>query len=401
MKTIVAETVMLGREAFETLGDVEVIPDRQIGPEHLKDADALIIRSKTKVTPELIEGSPVRFIGTATAGFEHIDFQTLKNRGIGWTASPGCNAESVADYITAALLNRHTCAGVPLDGKTIGIIGVGQVGSRVAKRAKALGLRVLLNDPPRAAREFPNSGRKSSTDWKNDTPDTDLARRSPESRHCRFQSLEELLAGSDIVTLHVPLITEKPWPTLKMADCRFFEKMKPGSVFINASRGKVLDADALLEAQANGIIAHAVLDVWDPEPEIRADVLAAADLGTPHIAGHSLEGKLNGTIQVYRAACQFFEVEATWDPAPLLPAIEVPELTLDPRGKTDNEVLAEAVAAIYDIEADQLSEEDIPRFDNLRANYGVRREFKNTRIILTEERSGLKEKIQAASFSYL
>jgi len=406
---------MLGREAFETLGDVDVIPDRQIEPEHLKDADALVIRSKTKVTPELIEGSSLRFIGTATAGFEHIDFQTLKNRGIGWTASPGCNADSVADYITAALLNRHTCAGVPLEGKTIGIIGVGQVGSRVAKRAEALGLRVLLNDPPRAAREFPmigtdcvgacdsfpNSGEKSSNDWKNDAPDTDFARRSPESRHCRFQPLEELLAESDIVTLHVPLITEKPWPTLKMADCNFFEKMKPGSVFINASRGTVLDADALLHAKSCGIIAHAVLDVWDPEPKIRVDVLAAADLGTPHIAGHSFEGKLNGTIQVYRAACQFFEVGATWDPAPLLPAIKVPELTIDPRGKTDNEVLAEAVAIVYDIETDQLSEKDIPRFDELRANYGVRREFKNTRIVLTEERSGLKEKIRAAGFDYL
>jgi erythronate-4-phosphate dehydrogenase len=131
------------------------------------------------------------------------------------------------------------------------------------------------------------------------------------------------------------------------------------------------------------------------------DVLAAADLGTPHIAGHSLEGKLNGTIQVYRAVCRFFEVEATWDPAPLLPAVDVPELTIAPRGKTDNEVLAEAVAAVYDIEADQLSAEDIPRFDELRANYGVRREFKNTRITLIESRPGLAEKIRTAGFDYL
>lgn len=403
MKTIVAETVMLGREAFETLGEVEVIPDRQIGPEHLRDADALVIRSKTKVTPELIEGSPVRFIGTATAGFEHIDLpltsfiapspsdgaslashrvQTLEKTGIGWCASPGCNADSVADYITAALLHAQTFKGLGLEQKTIGIIGVGQVGSRVAKRAEALGLRVLLNDPPRAAREFPTIGKKDSeisNDWKN---------------------LNTILAESDIVTLHVPLISEKPWPTLKMADDRFFEKMKPGSVFINAARGQVLDSDALLHAKANGIVSHAVLDVWDPEPQLRADVLAAADLGTPHIAGHSLEGKLNGTIQVYREACHFFDVEPTWDPAPLLPTVEVPELQIDPRGKSDNEVLAEAVAAVYDIDADQLSEEDIPRFDSLRANYRVRREFKNTRIILAEERTGLTEKITAAGFSH-
>ena len=362
---------MLGREAFETLGEVQVLPDRLIGPEHLADADALIIRSKTKVTPELIQGSPVRFIGTATAGFEHIDFQCLEKRDIGWCASPGCNADSVADYITAALLHSHTSTGAGTGRKTLGIIGVGQVGSRVAKRAEALGLRVLLNDPPRAAKE----GNE------------------------KFQTLETLLAESDIVTLHVPLISEKPWPTLHMADCRFFEQMKPGSIFINAARGKVLDADALLHAKANGIISHAILDVWDPEPNIRADVLAAANLGTPHIAGHSLEGKLNGTIQVYREACHFFEVKPTWDPAPLLPPVAVPKLKIDPRGKSDLEVLAEAVAAVYDIEADQLSEEDIPAFDKLRANYGVRREFKNTRIVLTEPRSGLEKKIAAAGFS--
>ncbi|HKL21473.1 MAG TPA: 4-phosphoerythronate dehydrogenase, partial [Tichowtungia sp.] len=278
MKTVVAETVMLGREAFETLGDVNVIPDRQIGPEHLTDADALVIRSKTKITPELIDGSPLRFVGTATAGFEHIDFQWLEKKEIEWTASPGCNADSVGDYITAALLYSHTYKGVGIDGKTTGIIGVGQVGSRVAKRAEALGLRVLLNDPPRAEKEG----------------------------DANFESLETLLTESDIVTLHVPLETETPWPTWKMANRDFFEKIKPGAVFINASRGKVFDADALLAAKAAGTVSHAILDVWDPEPQIRADVLAAADIGTPHIAGHSLEGKLNGTLQVYEAACRFF-----------------------------------------------------------------------------------------------
>jgi erythronate-4-phosphate dehydrogenase len=372
MKTVVAETVMLGREAFETLGDVVVIPDRQIGPEHLTDTDALVIRSKTKVTSELIEGSPVRFIGTATAGFEHINLQCLEKKGINWTASPGCNADSVGDYITSALLHVHTFKCVELEKKTIGVIGAGQVGSRVAKRAEALGLRVLLNDPPRAAQEG----------------DTD------------FQSLETLLAESDIVTLHVPLETETDWPTFKMADDSFFEQMKRGSVFINASRGKVLDADALLRANAEGIVAHAILDVWDPEPNLRVDVLAAVDLGTPHIAGHSMEGKLNGTIQVYEAACRFFGLDATWDPAPLLPAVDAPELTIDPRCKTENEVIAEAVAAVYDIRVDQLSEADIPLFDRLRANYWVRREFKNTRIILMEERTELMKKLTAAGFSH-
>jgi len=374
MKTVVAETVLLGREAFETLGEVVVIPDRKIGPEHLKDADVLIIRSKTKVTPELLAGSSVRFVGTATAGFEHLS--RLASPGsvlpsVGWCAAPGCNADSVADYITAALLFLHTSRGVEVEGRTIGIIGAGQVGSRVAKRAEALGLRVLLNDPPRAARE---GGQ-------------------------RFLCLEKLLAESDIVTLHVPLIQEKPWPTLKMADCRFFEKMKQGAVFINASRGKVLDSDALLHAKANGIVSHAVLDVWDPEPLIRADVLAAATIGTPHIAGHSFEGKLNGTVQVYHEACHFFETAPTWDPSPLLPAVEVPKLEMDSKGKSDLEVLAEAVAAVYDIGTDQLTTKDIERFDKLRSQYRVRREFKNTTVSLSENRPALLKQIEQAGFS--
>lgn len=371
MKTVVAETVLLGREAFETLGEVAVIPDRQIGPEHLKDADALIIRSKTKVTAELLAGSAVRFVGTATAGFEHMDLQCLDKRGIGWTTAPGCNADSVADYFTAALLHLYRKHQLEPEGRTLGIIGVGRVGSRIAVRAEALGLRVLLNDPPRAAREGA----------------------------ARFHSLETLLAESDLVTLHVPLIKEKPWPTSRMADCRFFEQMKRGSAFINTSRGKVLDADALLLAKERGIVAHAVLDVWDPEPGIRTDVLKAAAIGTPHIAGHSFEGKLNGTIQVYREACRFFETEPVWDSAPLLPAPAVPELKIDSRGKSDLEVLAEAVEAVYAICATFLTEEDIALFDTLRANYGMRREFKNTTVSLSENRSGLLARLRKAGFT--
>ena len=361
MKTVVAETVLLGREAFETLGVVDVIPDRQIGPEHLRDADMLIIRSKTKVAPSLLAGSSVRFVGTATAGFEHLDIPGLEEQEIGWCAAPGCNADSVADYLSAALLLLHISRGVTLEGQTLGIIGVGQVGSRVARRAEALGMRVLLNDPPRAAREGGGG----------------------------FHGLEELLAASDIVTLHVPLIKEKPWPTLYMANYRFFEQMKPGSIFINASRGKVFDSDALLHAKTNGVIQHAILDVWDPEPAIRADVLAAATFGTPHIAGHSYEGKLNGTVQVYQAACRFFEVEPRWDTAACLPAPAVPELSIDVRGKSNLGVMAEAVAGVYDLRADLLTEETRTQFDWLRAHYRVRREFKNTVVSLSEPRVGI------------
>ena len=379
MKTIVAETVMLGREAFETLGEVEVIPDREIGPQHLKNADALMIRSKTKASRDLLANSPVRFVGTATAGFEHIDFQWLENNNIQWIASPGCNAPSVADYILTALLFLHTTKGLPLEGKTMGIIGVGQVGGRIAERAQALGLRILLNDPPRANQEGSEA----------------------------FTSLETLLVESEIVTLHVPLITEAPWPTLKMANAAFFEKMKSGAVFINASRGKVLDADALLQAKAAGKISLTILDVWNPEPCIRTEILDLADIGTAHIAGHSLEGKLNGTVQIYEAACKFFDLQPTWDPAPLLPSLPLPQLNIDSCGKTDLAVLAEATRAVYDITHDDaaLRKATVPKekdraknFDFLRANYPVRREFFNTEVRLSEKRPELLKKLAQLGF---
>ena len=184
-----------------------------------------------------------------------------------------------------------------------------------------------------------------------------------------------------------------------MADCRFFEQMKLNTVFINASRGKVLDSDALLLAKKNGIVSYAVLDVWDPEPAIRADMLAAAAIGTPHIAGHSFEGKLNGTIQVYREACRFFETAPVWDHTPLLPVPAVPELKIDSRGKSNLEVLEEAVTAVYDIGADCMTEKDIERFDKLRARYGVRREFKNTTVCLTENRPALLKRLGEAGFA--
>ncbi len=370
MKTVVAETVMLGREAFETLGEVEVVADRAIGSKHLRDADALIIRSKTKITSERLAGSSVRFVGTATAGFEHIDFQGLEKSNIEWCASPGCNADSVADYIMTALLSLR----IELKGKTLGVIGVGQVGSRVARRAKALGLRVLLNDPPRAMSE----GQEM------------------------FQSLEELLAHSDIVTLHVPLTTAPPWPTLRMGDRCFFEKMKPGSILINASRGSVLDSSALFQAKESGTLTRIILDVWDPEPEICTDLLNLADIGTAHIAGHSLEGKLNGTLHVYREACEFFNLKPDWNCAPLLPAVDVPELKIDTHGKTDQEVLAEAVLGVYDIAEDDRALRSAPEtFDTLRANYRVRREFSNTRIVLSEDRHELKRKVHTLGFQTL
>ncbi len=380
MKIICAETVLLGREAFSTAGKTVVLPDREITRDDLLDADALVVRSKTRIDRGLLEGTSVKFVGTATAGSDHIDAAYLEKRGIYWSASPGCNANSVSEYLVAVLLVLRARHGVDLAGKTIGVVGCGNVGSRVAAKCAALGMRVLRNDPPLAA----------------SSPDPD------------FEPLEAVLAESDIVTLHIPLVREGPWPTDRMADYRFFEQLKPGAVFINASRGSVCDYDALLDARQGGAVSRMVVDVWSPEPAFRTDVLKMADLASPHIAGHSYEGKLNGTIACHNELCNFFELPKRWDIVASLPDPEVPTIGIDCAGRGDEEVLHEIVRQVYDIEIDDTLireaavHDEIERarnFDALRKSYRTRREFSNTRVDARNAGEGLRGKIAAMGFA--
>ncbi len=379
MKIVCAETVLLGHEAFSTAGRTTVIADRAITRNDLTDADALIVRSKTNITRELLHGTPVKFVGTATAGTDHIDATYLQEQGIYWCAAPGCNANSVSEYLIAALLVLGRRHGFDLEGKTIGVIGCGNVGSRVVKKCEALGMRVLRNDPPLAA---------VSTD-----PD--------------FLPLEHVLAESDIVTLHVPLVTHKPWPTEHMADYLFFEQFKPGTIFINAARGSACDYDALLAARHGGAVSRMIVDVWHPEPAFSVDVLKLADLASPHIAGHSYEGKLNGTIACYNELCNFFEISKTWNIAASRPPPDVPAIEIDCTGRDDEEVLHDIIRQVYDIETDDRlireaavhSELDRARnFDTLRKNYRMRREFMNTEVDAQNASDKLKRKIRALGF---
>ncbi len=381
MKIVCAETVLLGREAFAHAGRTEIVPDRAITRDHLLDADALIVRSKTRVDRNLLKGTAVQFVGTATAGTDHVEAADLEARGIYWCAAPGCNANSVSEYVVAALLSLSRRHAFDLQGRTLGVVGCGQVGSRVAKKCDALGMRVLRNDPPLAA---------TMAD-----PD--------------FLPLEELLGQADIVTLHVPLVREKPWPTERLADYVFFEQLRPGAVFINAARGSVCDYDALLEARGAGAVSHMVLDVWSPEPAFRTDVLRMADLATAHIAGHSYEGKLNGTIACYEELCNFFEIPKNWNVAASLPPPAVPCIDIDCAGRDDEDVLHKLVRKVYAIDADDrlirdaAAPNEIDRarnFDALRKVYRMRREFMHTEVRASNCPEGLKRKILALGFRW-
>ncbi len=359
MKIVCAASVLYGAEAFGTLGETVVVPDGEISSAVLKDADALIVRSKTRVTPELLNGTSVQFVGTATAGFDHLDVDYLQAREIGWTEAGGCNANSVAEYVVAALLHLVEAHGLLVEDLTLGIVGVGNVGKAVLAKVEALGMRVLQNDPPRQCAE--------------NNPD--------------LIELDAVLSDSDVVTLHTPLIDEGPFPTRHLANHRFFEQMQRGSLFINACRGEVTDSDALLTAMDSGVVRAAVLDVWEDEPTVRRDVLDRVDLGSAHIAGYSFEGKLNGTLMVYEDACQFFEMPSTFDASNHAPPPPAEPIVIDGRGRLAQDILHEAVRRAYDIRTDDQLLRESPDgdkggayFNGLRRGYRLRREFPCFRI---------------------
>ncbi|MCS6771049.1 MAG: 4-phosphoerythronate dehydrogenase [Kiritimatiellae bacterium] len=377
-RIVCATSVALGREAFSTLGEVVCVPEQEISPEIVRNADLLITRSKVRVGPSLLEGSRVSFVATATAGFDHIDTDYLSTRGIAWTAAPGCNAHSVAEWVVAALLELHAHRGVPLEGSSIGIIGVGNVGSRVAALAPALGLAPLLNDPPRAALE-------PGPQW---------------------LDLRSLLSRTDIITLHVPLTDTGEYATREMVNCRFLEDMRPGSILINASRGEVVDEDCLLLALEKGWLAETVLDVYENEPAIDPRVVRSAFLATPHIAGYSYEGRVRGTIMCYEEACRFLEVEPRWSP-PVFTSEATRTLYVDPRGRSDLEALHDVVSQAYNIRADDTAlrngmdlqpEERRAHFQRLRAQYPDRREFPSFKVRLAAPAPSLEERLRVLGF---
>ena len=376
MKIVADENIPFVCECFGSLGRVVSCPASQITTQLVKDADMLLVRSVTKVGSGLLAGSSVRFVATATIGFEHIDTAWLAENNIGFASAPGSNANSVAEYVIAALLHLAKKYEFSLRDKSIGIVGVGNVGSLVEKKCLALGIKVLLNDPP-------------------------LQRQTGDAK---YVPLEELF-GCDIITLHTPLTYEGVDKTFHLADGRFFDSLKPGCIFINTSRGGVVDTSALKDALSTGRIKAAVLDVWEAEPNIDTGLLKMVDIATPHIAGYSLDGKIAGMIMIYKAACKYFGIEAKNDMNDFLPEPEVPRLKIEGGNNNEREVLLQTVETIYKITGDDSRLRQIldvsPEvrgtfFSDLRKNYPVRREFQNTKIISAT--GDIAEKLRGIGF---
>ncbi|HMO51678.1 MAG TPA: DUF3410 domain-containing protein [Kiritimatiellia bacterium] len=354
-RIVCATSLADGEAAFSSLGDVRMMAESDIHAGALRDVDALITRSKVRVDDNLLADSRLQFYATATAGIDHIDVAALARRGIAWAHAPGSNANSVAEYIIAALAWLGRERGINWTRRTLAIIGAGQVGSRLAALADRMGLTVLLNDPP----------------LRDATGDS------------LYLPLREALAHADIVSLHVPLTASGPHATRNMVTASWLSNIKPGAVFINSSRGEVVEEPALLRALADGNLSAAILDVFNREPAIDIATLRAAALATPHIAGYSLDGRRQGTLMVYRAACRHFNRPPTWQPPE---DAEPTELNVHLHGD-ESRALHDAVLAAYNPFVDDQRLRALPvgmpidrHFQRVRQTCVERREFRRYRV---------------------
>lgn len=349
MKIVCDNKIPFLQGVFEPYAEVVYLPGRDTTAELVRDADAIVTRTRTKCDAALLEGSSVKVIATATIGFDHIDTTWCEGHGILWRNAPGCNSWSVKQYAASLFAFLRHKYGFAFSDLTLGVVGVGNVGSKVAQVGRALGMKVLLNDPPRERREGPE----------------------------QFCSLDKILEQSDIITLHVPLIRCGEDATWHLFDEAMIDRLKPGQILINAARGPVVDDSALKSALKRGSIRGAVIDCWEGEPDLDPELVDLLDITTPHIAGYSADGKANGTIASVHTVAEVLGLPLTdWKPE-FMPLPPQPlRFGLDASGKSRDEVLCEAIEHTYKVEEDSdLLRDNLDSFERLRGDYRIRREM--------------------------
>lgn len=337
IKVVVDDKIPYIREALSAMGiEARYVEGGKITPPIVREADALIVRTRTRCNAALLEGSRVRFIATSTIGYDHIDTAYCAAHDIRWTNAPGCNAASVCQYVQSALLLLQQEHGLTLSTATLGVVGVGHVGTLVAEMARSWGMRVLCCDPPR-----------------NDRGEKGLV------------PLDTIAREADIITLHTPLTEAGPYPTYHLADEAFFASLQRKPHFINTSRGETTDTNALLQAITSGKVAQCIIDVWEHEPEISLALLSRCYIGTPHIAGYSADGKANATRMSLEALSQHFGLGK-------VPEIHPPQ-PVQTEIRTDSRT--EALLSIYNPHNDSHALKTSPTlFEYLRGHYPFRRE---------------------------
>jgi erythronate-4-phosphate dehydrogenase len=353
MLIIADENIPSAVTAFSRFGEVRTMHGRRMQAQDVRDADVLLVRSITRVNRELLAGSKVRFIGSATIGTDHVDLDWISEQGIVFANAPASNAISAAEYVVSALLHVANRRAIDLSRLTVGIIGCGNVGSRVQTRLQAMGMQCLVCDPPRAEEEGPDG----------------------------FVDMSDL-AGADLITVHVPLVVEGQHRTLNLINQGFLQSLSADCIFINTSRGDVVDESALKQKHEQYSSFRSILDVWNNEPRIDIELAGYADIATPHIAGYSIDGKLRATGMLYQALTSFLGTESVWSAESMLPAPNDPLIRLA-TDMTAADVISTCMNRVYDITADDQRMRntfDLPEvergqaFDRLRKDYPMRRE---------------------------
>lgn len=368
LSLLVDENIPLAQEAFGTLGPVRTMPGREMQRSDLASIDVLLVRSVTTVGRRLLEGTPVQFVGSATIGTDHVDQAWLRSEGITFAHAPASNADSVADYVVSIVLRLAAKEGADVRDRTVGVVGCGNTGSRVSRRLKALGARVLQNDPPLAENA-----------------------ESEGSSH-PYVSLDRVLEEADVLSLHTPLTRDGAHPTHHLIDDDVLGRLSPQAWLINTSRGAVVDNTALRERLSRGEGPAALaLDVWENEPIPDVRLLQQVDLATPHVAGYAYDGKVRGTTMLYHALCRHLGVDPGWSPETALAPENPGMLDLSPPDarlpRTDYlDALAQQAC---DVTADHRRMQSIlddpdegvgAFFSNLRKTYPKRREMQVQRV---------------------
>jgi erythronate-4-phosphate dehydrogenase len=371
MKIVVDEKIPFIKGVLESHAEILYRSGDKISPADVKDADALIIRTRTNCTEALLDGSKVRFIATATIGFDHIDTKYCDARGITWTNAEGCNASSVQQYIASVLSYWRAAKNLNWEATTIGIIGVGNVGKKIERLCRTLGMRVIKNDPPRERREDSSE----------------------------FVSLDEIIERSDVISLHVPLNLEGVDRTFHLVDDAFLQRMRSHQRLINSSRGEVVETKAVRTLLESHKLAGCVLDVWENEPAIDRRLMDLVDIATPHIAGYSADGKANGTSMSVQAVSRFFGLGLNaWVPSsvPIPPATTLRE---ECSQRSAEDVISSLIQKTYEVQDDDRRLRSSPEtFEAQRGSYPLRREFPTYTVVLDHASHDLRTRIEEIGF---
>ena len=358
------ENMPFAQEFFSDLGQLTPFSGRELSAEQVNNADVLLVRSITKVNESLLnQNTTLKFVGTATIGFDHIDQNYLKSRNVEFTSAPGCNAVSVAEYVLSSLVVLAELYQLKLLDMTVGILGAGNTGSRLSEKLTALGIKHVLSDP--FLEHEPSDERK-------------------------FVELDEALK-CDVISLHVPKTTQGKHPTFHLLNEQRLSALSQEQILINACRGEVIDNQALLKLKQSGHALKVVLDVWENEPDILYELIPFCEITTAHIAGYSLEGKARGTEMLYRALCQHLDVPVEKSLENFLPESGVSQIEINQQ--FDEILLNQLVKIVYDVRRDdglfrqQIGYQHVNQhaFDHIRKTYPARREFSSIKIVTTNQ----------------